>query len=512
MSDLPATIQLRSADDGGDGRTVEIRIMPWGQEADTADGREMFERGAFAGVDPARVTIESQRHGGTLVGRGIALEEREDAGYLTGRISETAAGDELLTLIRDGVVSQASVAFKPVKSQRRKGVAVRQAVDLWRVAILERGSYPGAGVVALRGQSEGTMTEAAEPVEQREESSALVPLMERMNALDDRIVRLATASAIVPPPEQIEYRAASLGDLLMRSWTDHELSRALADGALMERVLVDNISSANPGVVPPAVINRAATIVSFGRPSINAVGVDPLPATGMTANWPVLTTPLTGLVAKQTAEKAAIQSGLVSFGNATANILTFAGGSDISIQLIQRSSPSYIEQWSRAMLTAWAMVTDSQFLSDVKAGSVGAAVVITPASTAAQIVAALVDASIRVETATGTPATAVVVASDLFAAIAKAYAPTTINPTNTAGTATASELVVTVSGLKITHDRLASAGEGFVTNSTAVQWLEDGPNQISVNDVNKLGQNTAYWSLGVTAVYVPTGIVKIAAA
>ncbi len=519
MSDMPATVLLRS-DDGGDGRTVEVRIMPWGEAVDTVDGREMFERGAFASVDPSRVTIESQRHGGTLVGRGIGLEERDDAAYLHARISRTPAGDELLELIQDGVLSQASVAFKPVKSVRRKGVAVRQAVDLWRVAILERGNYPGAGVVAVRAQSEDDdMVDVAEAPVVADDGlavrTALAPVMTRLDDMDSRIVRLATvASVVAPQAAPIEYRADTLGQLLAQAWggTEQPMLRALNGCGLMERVLVDNISSANPGVVPPAIISRAATIVSFGRPAITAMGTDPLPASGMTVQWPVLTTPLTGLVAKQSAEKAAIASALVSFGNATATIQTFAGGADNSIQLIRRSDPPYLEQWARAMLAAWSLVTNAQFLTDLAAGATGGSVIILPTSTATQIVAALVDASIKVETATGQPATAVVVASDLFAAIAKVWAPTSINPTATGGTATASELSVTVSGLRIVHDRQLPAGTGFVSNEIAAQWMEDGPNQLSVTDVNKLGENMAYWSFGVTALYVPAGVVKIAAA
>jgi Escherichia/Staphylococcus phage prohead protease len=498
VSELPGTIRERGESDG---RTVEIRIMPWGQVAETPEGRETFERGAFASANPGRVTVESQRHGGTLVGRGTDLVEQDDAAYLHARISETPAGDELLTLIRDGVVSEASVAFKPVKTARRKGVLVRQAVDLWRVAILERGSYPGAGVVAVRSQSEDeNVTDENETTEVPPPDMG--PVLERMQQMDDRIVQLQARAAV--PPAPLEYRAESLAELYAIGFEEGK------DGGkrLLQRALVDQIASANAGVVPPGVSGRAAVIINFGRPAITAQGTGSLPASGMTVQWPVLSTPLAGLVAKQATQKAAVASGLVSFATASVGIGTFAGAADVSYQLIRRSDPPYLEAWSRAMLAAWAGVTDAQFVTDVITAATQS-VILTPASNGAAIVAALVDASLKVESATGSPATSVVVASDLYAAIAKAWASTSINPTATGGTASASTLNVNVSGLTITHDRNISAGGGWISNSLAAEWLEDGPFQVTAEDVERLGRNEAYWSLGASATYIPAGIVKI---
>ena len=133
-------------------RLVDLRIMPWGIVARTLDGPELFERGAFDGIDSTRVTIEAGAHGGPLVGRGVSLDQRDDAAYLTARIAPTPAGDDLLTLAREGVYSAASIAFYPVPggNRRRAGATGHSRVDLRRVAILERGSYPQAAVLAVR--------------------------------------------------------------------------------------------------------------------------------------------------------------------------------------------------------------------------------------------------------------------------------------------------------------------------------------------------------------------------
>lgn len=515
LHERPITDEIRIRGDA-EARELEIRIVPWDVVADTPDGREVFTRGAFDGTDPERVTIEAGRHGGELVGRGTGLDERDDAAYLTARVSRTRAGDELLELVRDGVYRAASVAFadRPGGSRRRPdGVWERRAVDLRRVAVLERGAYAGAEVLAVRGDHPMDQIESTGVVPTELPAPLVAP---ELTAIGDRLgqieARIGALSVIGGnrSPGPMHYRADTLGQLLTRAWEDPELRTALSD-AVHERALVDQITGDNPGLMPPAVIRQAAVIVNRGRPGISAIGTDPLPADGMTVSWPILTTPLTGLIAKQTAEKAAVVSAKVSFGNATSPIATYAGGSDVSYQLIRRSQPSYLEQYSRVMLAAWAQVTDLAHMTAVLAGATGT-VVLAPGATANAIVAALVDASLKVEAATGQPATAVVVASDLFASIAKAFAGSSINPTSEGGTAMASTLRVNVSGLSITNDPYLAAGTGVITNGLAAAWLEDGPFQITVDDAEKIGQNVAYWSLGASAVYIPAGVVKIVAA
>ncbi len=493
MSEIPATILERG--EGSDGRTVEIRIMPWGEVAETAEGRESFERGAFAGVDPRRVTIESQRHGGALVGRGETLEERDDAAYLHAHISRIAAGDEMLELINDGVLTAASVAFKATRTARRGGVLVRQAADLVRVAILERGAYPSAGVIAVRSETEETAMVENEPA-----TGPDPKLLERMDRLDEKVVQLSTRVAV--PAPIIEPVAQSIGELLYAAWNEPTLVRALAD----------QLTTDNPGLLPKAILGDVVGIIGRGRRTINAFGVRGLPPKGMSVNWPKLTTAMTGLIAAQSAEKAAVVSAKVSFGEGTSAIVTYAGGSDISYQLIRRSDPPYLEQYARVMLTAWSTVTNAAFSAAVYAGGTGSeAWAATTDTDGSKFITALVNASLKCEIATGMPAEFVVLAPDLFGKVANYYAPKSINPSNVAGTATAAQLVVNVSGVPVINESALAASTGYVSNSLAAAWLEDpvgAPAQISVDDAEKIGQNVAYWSLGAAPLFIPGGIIK----
>jgi len=160
----PAALHVR---DGGDGRTLEGPLLPWGVEARVLDrGRmvvETFQRGALAAADPARVplTATHPRDNQTLpIGVTVSLEERADAAYGAWHVSKTALGDEVLELARDGVPLGLSVGFLEVAGGSRWSAdhrrVVRTRAQLDHVAVVRVPAYAGAGVAAVRSQPSPT--------------------------------------------------------------------------------------------------------------------------------------------------------------------------------------------------------------------------------------------------------------------------------------------------------------------------------------------------------------------
>jgi HK97 family phage prohead protease len=152
---LDFTLQLRQE---GDGRTLVGPLLPYGQEAHIGPYVvETFQRGAFAGTDPARVplTATHPRDGGTLpIGVTIELRDEADALYGAWRVSRTALGDEVLELARDGVPLGLSVGFEEVAGgsqwnpTRTRVTRTRATLD--HVAVVRSPAYHGARVEAVR--------------------------------------------------------------------------------------------------------------------------------------------------------------------------------------------------------------------------------------------------------------------------------------------------------------------------------------------------------------------------
>lgn len=159
-AEFSAQLEIRDEGDG-DGRTVFGRLVPFDVVTESAGltsagasrrYREVFKRGAFAKTiteNRERVVIRPS-HGAPPVGKFTKLEEREDGLYGEAVVSRTVAGDEMLTLIRDGVTPDLSIEFLPIRGKNAGGVTERHEVALRGVAATYRPAYAGAEVLAIR--------------------------------------------------------------------------------------------------------------------------------------------------------------------------------------------------------------------------------------------------------------------------------------------------------------------------------------------------------------------------
>jgi hypothetical protein len=294
------------------------------------------------------------------------------------------------------------------------------------------------------------------------------------------------------------------GTLTDRTW----LVRSLATRALDDTVTT---AGANAGLLEGALtVSRVQRIVTLGRPTITAFG-GPRPigeGTGMNLQWPYFDGTLTDFVAAQSAEKAEITSASMDIKLGTEALVTYAGGTDMSYQLIRRGSPSAIDAWLQIVTAAWAYVTNLAFVTELESGSV--TLDLAEAATAvdyAEFVGHLVDASVTVQAATGQPAAFAICGTTLFKVVAKA---TLASDSALASTPNASiaGLRFSIGGVEIIHDAAVTAGKAIISNELAAGWHEEGPFQASAEDVAKLGRNVAIWSMGAGARYIPAGIIE----
>lgn len=158
MSDLTrafaSELEVRSE---GDGRTVEGIVVPFERSARVSDGGrpylESFRRGAFTKTLSERGNVKflSQHQAGhNPLGRATMLEERADGLWGQFRVSETAAGNDALALIRDGALDSFSVGFGAVKHVREGEVTVRTEVKLREVSLVTFPAYEDARISAVR--------------------------------------------------------------------------------------------------------------------------------------------------------------------------------------------------------------------------------------------------------------------------------------------------------------------------------------------------------------------------
>src|SRR5690606_11874528 len=154
-------LEIRSAAQGGDGRTIVGLAVPYGQAVRIdAHLTEQFARGAFKAQLRAAARIPFTRdhmaHGGTLIGKSLLLRDDPAGLYGEWRVSRTAAGEETLELVRDGVLDQLSIGFREGQNRRLKdGTIERVSAELREVSVVLHGAYGELATVSgVRAVSE----------------------------------------------------------------------------------------------------------------------------------------------------------------------------------------------------------------------------------------------------------------------------------------------------------------------------------------------------------------------
>lgn len=507
------------------GRTITARLCNYDEPRPVAvaDGMftETFERGSVSLADRVHVT---DAHTGNLVGRATAMGEDDHGPTVTLAIAPTAAGSDLLALVDAGIIDSVSMEFDPGDGDEwsaDRTAVIRHRAVVHGVAFAFRPAHAAPILTRETNTGDPAMTDTVTVMPDTAPVPAVAPtitanvvttdVLERsMTQIRDDLARAQLVPAgltySTPAHPLAEFRSLSeYADLVLYDGGDNQLLR---------RELVDQITTENPGVMQPAWVSDLKNLVVRGRPLIDAFGTASLPAGGMEINWPYFDGDLLTLVGEQVTEKSPIVSVKVSFKKGTTDITTIAGGSDLSYQLLRRSSPSYKDLYLQTMFASYAAVSDNMAGDELIATPGRGHVAIDPLTADANALrAALFAASLKVETATGSPATFAVASSDVFAKIGglSGLFPAPYGTNNVAGTADASSLRIDVSGLPIINDPYLPAGSLHVSNRQTASWFEEGPMTIAAEDVEKLGQNVAVWGMAAWAAFNAAGIIQLSA-
>ena len=496
-------LELREADDTNPDVAASFTGLAVPYNVDTRIGgvRERFAPGS---VDPASLVGMplTWRHG-EPVGVITAARDSDVGVVIDGDITATSLGRDAAALLRSKAVRGLSVGFDNVvdKWSRTRDAVTRVKANVFEVAITHMPAYATAGVGEVR-EGNTVMSDTDEiTTEAVQDDGPKYATADEVQALRQRVATIGVVTHTEEQHPLAQFR--SMG----------EYHRAVLDGKIETRALVDQITTDNPGVMPPSWINDVKGIVERGRPAIAALGVESAGDSGMDINWPYFDGDLAAIVAEQATQKAEVHSVKISLKKGATSLKTYAAASDISFQLLQRSSPSYLTAHNRIMLASYAVVSDNAFADALVAGGTASAVDYDLAADTdgKKFRAAVFSASIEVETATGAPASVVLVATDVFAKIGgwDGFVPAPYGTQNVPGVATASTLRVDVSGLPVVHDRNLAAGSIIVTNDLAASWVEDGPRLIDAVNVAQLGQDVAVYGYGAPALYIPAGVVKV---
>ncbi len=484
---ITRSFEIRATDT--EKREVSGVAVPFNETIDIGGGwTERFEKGA---VD-LEADVKLFRDHKEIIGKVTRMEESDEGLLISAKISDTTLGNETLELVKDGAIRSFSVGFIPVVDEKKEKTIVRKKVDLKEVSLVAFPAYESASVTEVREEvKEEIMTE------NKDYSADIAEVRNHAEELERRLDVLATTSASTPATSQFR----SMGD-----WV-----KAVAAGNDDAIALHRTFTGADSGdsIMKNAWVSDTVRILNAGRPTYSVFSTGALPADGMNVEYPKVNTNTLD-VEEQAAEGDTLAYGKLTLTSATAPIKTYGGYTDMSRQVVERSSINYVDTAFRAMVAKYAATTNAAVRAKLISEAANFNTSALGAWTATEIIDSLAEAATKVNGDTGLPLEFILVSSDVFRLIAKTVdtldRPILSNvgaTNNTYGSINPVGLTGNILGLPVVVDPSLANLSFYAGNSAALTNYESAGAPFRLNDEEITTLTNSFSVYGYLGIAVP---------
>ena len=358
-------IEASSIECSEERREISGKIVPMGtgEVGSTNMGGVVFAANSIDVTDISKIKLLSQHDMKKPVGRMTAAEVRPDGIYATFKLSRSTGGNDALIQAQEGLVSGLSVGAEVISSQpSRDGHIVVTAAKLKEVSLVTEPAFKSAQVLEIAAEevipAEETQPESEPQVE------------ESTTAVEAPAVEAAAVEAARPTVVanlQVKERVAPITSA---QYLEASIKAAMGDDNARRTILAaDDTTSTNTGLTLPQHMNEFVTTTFTGRPAFEAVTRQALPASGMSFTIPKLGTAPTVADAD---EAASISTTGMTSTYDTVNVNKFAGRNVVSWELIDRSSPAFMDLLMTELRKAYEKSTDAALIAAFTASGVQA--------------------------------------------------------------------------------------------------------------------------------------------
>jgi HK97 family phage prohead protease len=484
---ITRSFEIRATD--AEKREVSGIAVPFNETIDIGGGwSERFEKGA---VDTT-ADVKLFRDHKEIIGRVTEMEEADEGLVIKAKISETVLGNETLNLVKDGAIRSFSVGFIPVIDEKKEKTIIRKKVDLKEVSLVAFPAYDKAEVLSVREETnqEEISMENTTP----DYTSAIEEVRNHAEELERRLDVLATSAAPATPTTQFRSYGA---------WVKG-VAAGNEDALALHRTFTGADSA--DSIMKNAWVSDTVRILDAGRPTFNVLSSAALPADGMNIEYPVVNTN-TLAVAEQAAEGDTLDYGKLTLTSATAPIKTYGGYTDMSRQVVERSSINYVDTAFRAMVAKYAAATNAAAIAKITATQNSFNQTSLASWDVDDILEALADSASEVNENSGRALEVLLVGKTVFKNLAKAVdgsnRPILSNvgaTQNTFGSINPVGLTGNILGLPVVLDPALNPLAMFAMNSAAITRYESAGAPFRLNDEEITGLTNSFSVYGYLAI------------
>lgn len=477
-------------------RTIVGLAVPYGQLADIGGAyQERFAPGAIDSVEDVKLFYGHEEP----IGKVVEGRDTKDGFEIVARVSDTPRGNEVLTLMRDGVLNKFSVGFIPVESQRDGSTITRTKVSLKEVSVVPFPAFTGANITEVREEQESPVLEAELTNEQERESMSDNMELEVRSVMDEvaELRRVVEAGQTSAAPAVVASHIRSQG----------EFAKALVKGDAAAIELARAASDSSDTVALPGFVGYIDNLIAQNRPAMSVFSRAALPAAGLTVEYAQVTAN-TIAVGQQDPEGEALSFGNLTIASTSAPVETYGGYTSFTKQTIERSSVDYLNTVFRALSLAYANATNAAFVAHVEGLNYTGKVFDVSALTVSALIGGITDGATYIFENTGLRPEAIVASPEaykkLMTVVGTDGRPVILQDGqgfNNIGTANLPGLSGSLLGLPVVVDPAMTANKVYMANSQAIQSFESAgaPVRLTDSDITTLTDSiSVYGYLAIT--------------
>ena len=491
-------------------RIISGKVMEYGAIGSTSVGPVVFERGSIQIPNTAKIKLLAQHEPNNPIGRAQSFSTEGNFMYGNFKISNSSKGTDYLTLAAEDLVSGLSVGVEVISSLPKDDYLLVTAATLVEVSLVESPAFENATVTKVAASESEAEQEPTQPTTETESEAvveqtpaAAIPEVETAPVVE------ASRTTITTPynSQTVRHGITSSGELLRHKI----LATQGNEESKLWLTAADDFSSAGLGFNPTQYLKSiVSTQGNFGRPAMECVDRQTLPASGMTINRPKFTTYPTTTVE---AEGGAVSETDAVSAYLTSTVSKYSGMQTLSIELLERSDPGFFDAITRELQNNYDKVTDTAVINALVTGGTQATAV---AATSAGIISYVSQAAPAAYLASSYFAKNYLAGSSqwtlLLGATDSTGRPiyTAGAPMNSAGNASTTSAKGSVMGLDLYVDRNAVSttidDSAFIISPEAFTVFESPTAYMSVNVVSNLQVQVAIYGYMATMVNVGAGI------
>ena len=345
-------------------REISGRIVTWNEQGSTSAGSTMFKPGSITFSDKTKLLLEHRRE--SPIGFLKSYDEDEEGIYATFSIGKTTAGsdalEEAFTGLRDGF----SVGVLAEKYKNVDGVLVISASALKEVSLVTDPAIASAKVAVAASEQEDSESD----VETEEQTTEGDTQVETPTAVPEVPAETVEASKVVQAEaaRPLYFTTPRSPITTPGSYLEHTIKAGLGNEDSRQYIkFADDSFTTNPAFSPVSYVRDVATNTNADRPVIEACGgTRPLNSYGMTVSIPKITANSTAATVAEGGDPTGTTAITSAYVNAT--VIKKMGFQRYSVELLDRSDPSFYEIMLANLRDAYAQATDQYVIAQITAG------------------------------------------------------------------------------------------------------------------------------------------------